>query len=49
MDAGLISQNAFSGINKDLNQASAASQRLASSKQLSGEKSIKIPPTTLLI
>ncbi|MEO1888638.1 MAG: hypothetical protein ABGX33_01825 [Cycloclasticus sp.] len=41
MELGSISQNAVAGITRGINQADAASQRLASSEQLSGEKSVK--------
>ncbi|MBV1875584.1 MAG: hypothetical protein KUG50_03060 [Cycloclasticus sp.] len=39
MNVGSIIQNATLGINNGLNQANSASQKLASSEQLSGEKS----------
>jgi len=39
MNIGSISQNALLGINKGLNQANNASQKLASAEQLSGDKS----------
>jgi len=39
MNVGSITQNATLGINNGLNQANSASQKLASSEQLSGEKS----------
>jgi len=38
MNVGSIIQNAALGINNGLNQANSASQKLASSEQLSGEK-----------
>lgn len=38
MDIGNVSHNALLGINKGLNQANSASQKLASADQLSGEK-----------
>lgn len=41
MDVGSISQNAISGMTRGINQTDAASQRLVSSEQLSGEKSDK--------
>jgi hypothetical protein len=41
MDVGSISSNALLGINKGLNQANDASQKLASSDQLSGNNSDK--------
>jgi len=37
MDVGPISQNALLGINRGLNQANEASEKLASREQLSGE------------
>ncbi|ORU91560.1 MAG: hypothetical protein A6F70_00320 [Cycloclasticus sp. symbiont of Bathymodiolus heckerae] len=39
MNIGSINQNALLGLNNGLNQASSASQKLASSEQLNGEKS----------
>jgi len=41
MNIGSISQSAVLGINNGLKQASEASQQLASSSQLNGEKSDK--------
>ena len=37
MDVGSISHNALLGINKGVNQANEASEKLASREQLSGE------------
>jgi len=39
MNVASINQSALLGINNGLNQASSASQKLASSEQLNGEKS----------
>ncbi|KXJ46479.1 MAG: hypothetical protein AXW16_00935 [Cycloclasticus sp. Phe_18] len=39
MNVGVINQSALLGINNGLNQATSASQKLASSEQLNGEKS----------
>ena len=39
MNVSSINQNALLGINNGLNQASNASQKLASNEQLSGEQS----------
>jgi len=41
MNIGSISQSALQGINNGLKQASEASQQLASSDQLNGERSDK--------
>lgn len=41
MNVGSINQSALLGISNGLNQANSASQKLASSEQLSGEKSDK--------
>lgn len=38
MNVGSINQSALLGINNGLNQANSASQKLASSEQLTGEK-----------
>ncbi|MEW4982012.1 MAG: hypothetical protein AB1Y26_02095 [Cycloclasticus sp.] len=48
MNVGSISQSALLGINNGLNQANNASQKLASSEQLSGEKSDKETTQDLL-
>ncbi len=48
MNVGSISQSALLGINNGLSQANNASQKLASSEQLNGEKSDKETTQDLL-